>query len=132
MADFNEREVTLAIPFSAVSTVSVTDFVSIGSVHKVQVTRLTSDNAAITVWIDFRGIPLSNLVKVPTTLPTVLRGKYPVPPNSDQTFTIANFRQRDGKVESDITLTFYDQAGALLSHTGVLYLTIWASEAIDT
>ena len=129
----NPRVLTIAIPFTTSSTVEVSgDWVTIGSIHRVDVIRLTSDSSEDSIFVGFEGIPKSNNVKLPSGLPVVLQGKFPVPPNTDTVFTIASFREREAHIRNDITLKFFTQAGAAHSHTGVLYLNIYAAEIFDS
>ena len=126
------RKITLAIPFNAASSVETDlSWVSIGSVRKVDIIRLTSDSSEITIWVKMNGIPKQTVNKLPSGLSTTLRGAYPVPPNIDTEFTIANFRGKEGTIRNDITLTFYTQAGVLESHTGVMYFNVWTTEEIE-
>lgn len=135
------QKISVALPFDNSSSTAEyhRERVPIGNVSRIDVVGLSTDYSTTNqVWIDFKGFGHgihTGTVKKFDGMSTTLQGKWPIPINMGAStagpLTIASFKENRSMVENQLQLTFYNPSGALITHTGVLYLDVYTFEPVD-
>lgn len=128
------QAVDLFVPFKATSDARYqTSGLEIVNIVEVQLLGITSDNTADNeVWIEFDGPRPGWLSRTLTESDTQhLTGKFalPLPGSSNQSgvflpvpLKVAYNKRGSLQLPMSLSIRFYDKDGALLSHSGILFM----------